>query len=62
MVVVLGVDITHLDIDIIAFAGMRLTPPPNMFFSQLPLLPVIMIELGLRQACELSLGVSQKRS
>ena len=67
MVVVLcltapGADITHLDVDIITFARMSPAPPPNMFFSQLPLLLVIMIQLGLGQACELSLGVSQKRS
>ena len=55
-------DITHLDVDIITFCRMGLAPPPNMFFSQLPLLALIMIELGLRQACELSLRVSQKRS
>ena len=57
-----GADITHLDVDIITFRRMGLSPPPNMFFSQLPLLALIMIELGLRQACELSLRVSQKRS
>ena len=57
-----AVDITHLHVDIITFARLVLAPPPDMFFSQLPLLLVVMIELGLRQACELSLGVSQKRS
>ena len=59
--------VSHLDIhiiDIIIFVTARVITELETFLllQMILLLLFIMIQLGLGQACELSLGVSQKRS